>query len=62
METNEKEHKLNCLARWVLSHFKTSAGRRASLERMKKTHGAGFIEDLKARMTKEWGKKNGTRR
>lgn len=48
---------LNCLARWVLSHFKTAQGRRDSLMRMEKKHGKAFVDDLRMRMTREWEKK-----
>lgn len=58
---SDRDHMLNCLARWVLSNFKTAPGRRESLARMEKKHGAAFIADLKARITREWEKKNATK-
>lgn len=52
----ENEHRLDCLARWMLSHWKTKEARQASLNRMEKRHGKRFVEDLKRRMMKEWEK------
>lgn len=71
-----QEHLLNCLARWMLDHWKTVEERRASLHRMwlhraKPKGKAGnyenaaradrFIEDLKRRVRDEHEKRKQVR-
>lgn len=48
-----KTMKLDCLARWVISHFKNRAEMEASLGRMEKNHGKQFTDDLRRRMNIE---------
>lgn len=50
----EKEHKLNCLGRWMLDHWQTRHERRESLERMRRNIGDAFVADLEVRIRREW--------
>lgn len=53
MTEQEQEYLLQCLARWMLSHWTDKRERQASLERIGRKHGAEFVEDLKRRMMSE---------
>jgi len=60
----EKEKILDCLAEWVLTHFKTKEERNACLERMRlkrlgpkeiyKEQADKFIKDLRERILRVW--------
>lgn len=60
----EKENILDCLAGWILTHFKTAKERNDFLDRMRnkrlgpkeiyKKQADDFIEDLKKRIFKVW--------
>lgn len=54
--TDGREYQLDCLARWVLSNWKTKTGRQDSLRRMEKRHGVAFADDIRDRMMKEYRK------
>ena len=60
----EKENILNCLAGWMLTHFKTKEERNAFLDRMHKKRvgpkevykqqADDFIQDLRERIFRVW--------
>lgn len=52
-----EEHKLDCLARWMLDKWETEAERQLSLIRIENKHGAAFASDIKARIMREHNKR-----
>lgn len=67
---NEKENILNCLADWILTHFKTKEERNAFIGKMHKRRiGPGgiyqqqadlFVKDLRERILRVWAEGKNT--
>lgn len=55
----QRDHQLNCLARWLLDHWATRDERQESLARIEKRHGKAFADDLRKRVMTIWGKRAG---
>ncbi len=51
--TDDAEHKLNCLARWIINRWDIRAQRLSFLDRMQRNHGMNFTNDLRRRMNVE---------
>lgn len=57
--SGERDQQLNCLAHWLLDHWKTKDERQESLARIEKRHGKAFADDLRKRVMMIWHERAG---
>ena len=55
---DERDHQLDCLARYICNLAGGLPERRRFIDRMQLSHGKQFADELKQRVTEEWNKRH----